>query len=49
MSPGPGRIKSQTLIDAPLPRPAGYRTSEAFRIAVETTSRDLALAMEVKA
>ena len=27
MTPGPGRLNSETLVEAPLPRPAGFRTS----------------------
>ena len=45
MSPGPGRIVSQTLMDGPLPRVAGFRTSEPFRIAAEAISRDLSVSM----
>lgn len=45
MSANPGRIAGETLLDAPLPRPSGFRTSEVFRCAAEDVSRDLALAM----
>jgi NitT/TauT family transport system ATP-binding protein len=45
MSPGPGRRVGQTLMDAPLPRPAGFRTSEPFRAAAEAISRDLSVSM----
>lgn len=45
MSPNPGRVASETLIDAPLPRPEAFRTSTAFRQAAETVSQDLAGAM----
>lgn len=45
MSANPGKIAGQTVIDAPLPRPFGFRTSEVFRRAAEDVSRDLALAM----
>jgi NitT/TauT family transport system ATP-binding protein len=45
MSANPGRIAGQTVIDAPLPRPSGFRTHEVFRRAAEDVSRDLALAM----
>jgi len=41
MSAGPGRIAGETPIDAPLPRPAGFRTTEAFRAAAEKVSADL--------
>jgi NitT/TauT family transport system ATP-binding protein len=45
MTPGPGRTKSETLVDAPLPRPDGFRTSAAFRSLVEQVSGALAEAM----
>ena len=45
MSANPGKIAGQTIIEAPLPRPPGFRTSEAFRNAAEDVSRDLAKAM----
>jgi NitT/TauT family transport system ATP-binding protein len=45
MSANPGKIAGQTTIDAPLPRPPGFRTSEVFRNAAEDVSRDLAKAM----
>ena len=45
MTPGPGRLKSETLIDAPLPRPEGFRTSALFRTLVERVSASLAEAM----
>jgi len=41
MSAGPGRIAGETLVDGPLPRPAGFRTTEAFRAAAEKVSADL--------
>jgi len=41
LSAGPGRIAGETVIDAPLPRPAGFRTTEAFRIAAEQVSKHL--------
>lgn len=46
MTPGPGRVAGETVVDAPQPRPAGFRTGAAFRAAVETTSQRLATAME---
>jgi NitT/TauT family transport system ATP-binding protein len=46
MTPGPGRIASETRIEAPLPRPAGFRTTTMFREMAEKVSRDLATAME---
>ena len=45
MSANPGKIAGQTIIDAPLPRPPGFRTSAAFRNAAEAVSYDLAKAM----
>ena len=45
MSPGPGRLVGQTVIEAPLPRPPSFRTTEAFRTAAEAISRDLESAM----
>jgi NitT/TauT family transport system ATP-binding protein len=41
MSAGPGRISGETVIDGPLPRPAGFRTTETFRLAAERVSADL--------
>jgi NitT/TauT family transport system ATP-binding protein len=41
MTSGPGRIAGETAIDAPLPRPTGFRTTEAFRHAAEAVSHDL--------
>ena len=49
MTPGPGRIASETPIEAPYPRPAGFRTTAAFRDTVEKVSGDLARAMEAAA
>jgi NitT/TauT family transport system ATP-binding protein len=46
MTPGPGRIASETAIAAPLPRQRGFRTTAGFRDAVEKISHDLAAAME---
>jgi NitT/TauT family transport system ATP-binding protein len=45
MTPGPGRLKSETSVDAPLPRPEGFRTSALFRGLVEQVSASLAEAM----
>jgi NitT/TauT family transport system ATP-binding protein len=45
MTPGPGRLKSETFVDAPLPRPEGFRTSALFRGLVEQVSASLAEAM----
>jgi NitT/TauT family transport system ATP-binding protein len=45
MTRGPGRDAGQTVIDAPVPRPAGFRTTAAFREAAEKISTDLDRAM----
>jgi NitT/TauT family transport system ATP-binding protein len=45
MSPGPGRIAADARIDAPLPRPPAFRTSETFRHAAENLSERLRAAM----
>ncbi len=45
MTPGPGRLAFETAIDAPLPRPGGFRVSPLFRDAVEQVSAALAQAM----
>ena len=44
MTPGPGRIAGEVVVDGPLIRPAGFRTAESFRQAVETVSGLLAQA-----
>ena len=45
MTRGPGRIAGETLVDGPLPRPAGFRTTAGFREAAETISNTLDAAM----
>jgi NitT/TauT family transport system ATP-binding protein len=45
MTPGPGRLESEVRVDAPLPRPEGFRTSALFRSLVEQVSAALAEAM----
>jgi NitT/TauT family transport system ATP-binding protein len=45
MTTGPGRSAGETAIEAPMPRPAGFRTSAMFREAVETISGRLAASM----
>jgi NitT/TauT family transport system ATP-binding protein len=45
MTPSPGRLRSETRVDAPLPRPEGFRTSALFRGLVEQVSAALAEAM----
>ena len=46
MSRGPGRIAGDVAVEAPLPRPKGFRASEAFRRTVEIVSGTLETAME---
>lgn len=46
MTAGPGVIAGEVAIDAPLPRPAGFRVTESFRAAAETVSALLAKGME---
>ena len=46
MTPGPGRTAAETTVDAPYPRPPGFRTSAVFRETAEKVSADLAAAME---
>jgi NitT/TauT family transport system ATP-binding protein len=41
MTAGPGRIAGETAIDAPLPRPAGFRTTQVFRHGAEQVSHHL--------
>jgi NitT/TauT family transport system ATP-binding protein len=45
MTPGPGRIAGEVAIDAPAPRPPGFRTTEGFRVAAERCSELLHRAM----
>ncbi len=45
MSAGPGRLAGETAIDAPMPRPEGFRATEPFRAAAEAVSGQLAQAM----
>jgi NitT/TauT family transport system ATP-binding protein len=47
MTRGPGRIAGETVIDGPLPRPHGFRTTPAFRNAAEATSNILDAAMAI--
>jgi NitT/TauT family transport system ATP-binding protein len=46
MTSGPGRVAGETRIDAPQPRPDGFRTTNVFRAAAEATSQRLAEAMD---
>ena len=45
MTSGPGTLGGETSIDAPTPRPAGFRATEPFRQAAEAVSNQLAVAM----
>ena len=45
MTPGPGRLARETSVEAPLPRPDGFRTSALFRGLVEEVSATLAEVM----
>ncbi|MFI4935341.1 MAG: ABC transporter ATP-binding protein [Caulobacterales bacterium] len=45
MSPGPGRAAGELAIEAPAPRPPGFRTTPEFRHAAEHLSELLASAM----
>lgn len=45
MTRGPGRLHSETPVDAPLPRPDGFRTTALFRGLVEQVSAALAAGM----
>jgi NitT/TauT family transport system ATP-binding protein len=49
MTPGPGRGAGETVIDAPAPRPPGFRATTAFRHAAEAISEQLAAATRVAA
>jgi NitT/TauT family transport system ATP-binding protein len=44
MTPGPGRTAGEAMVDAPTPRPAGFRTTEGFRDIAEQVSTLLARA-----
>jgi NitT/TauT family transport system ATP-binding protein len=45
MSAGPGRIVGDIAVKGPLPRPAHFRTTEAFRATAEAVSEALARGM----
>jgi len=45
MSAGPGRLAGETTVEAPTPRPAGFRASPVFRATAEAVSEQLARAM----
>ncbi|MDO8410412.1 MAG: ABC transporter ATP-binding protein, partial [Phenylobacterium sp.] len=46
---GPGRVGGEMTIAGPTPRPPGFRTTAAFRSAVEAVSTVLAKGMEAAA
>ncbi len=46
MTPGPGRIAGEAAVEGPMPRPPGFRTTEAFRKTAEAVSGLLADGME---
>jgi NitT/TauT family transport system ATP-binding protein len=45
MTAGPGRIAAEVVVKSALPRPANFRTTEAFRATAEQVSQHLARAM----
>jgi len=45
MSRGPGRLAGEVAVEAPLPRPPGFRTTAGFRRVVERVSQTLAQGM----
>jgi len=45
MSRGPGRAAGEALVEAPAPRPPGFRTTPLFRETVERVSQQLAQGM----
>jgi NitT/TauT family transport system ATP-binding protein len=45
MTRGPGRIAADVAVDAPLPRPEGFRVTPVFRETVEAVSAALAHGM----
>lgn len=49
MTPGPGRIAGEAVVEGPMPRPPGFRTTEAFRRTAELVSTLLARGMETAA
>lgn len=46
MTTGPGRLAGEAIVEGPMPRPAGFRTTEAFRRTAEAVSALLASGME---
>jgi NitT/TauT family transport system ATP-binding protein len=49
MTRGPGRLAGQVAVDAPTPRPPGFRTTQGFRDAAEHLSEMLRAGMETAA
>jgi NitT/TauT family transport system ATP-binding protein len=49
MTAGPGRIAGEVAVDGPTPRPAGFRTTEAFRHTAERLSAMLHAGMGARA
>ena len=49
MTAGPGRVAGETAVDAPRPRPPGFRTTAAFRDTAEHLSDLLLRAMQAPA
>jgi NitT/TauT family transport system ATP-binding protein len=49
MTPAPGRIAGEMAVEAPTPRPPGFRTAEAFRHTAEHLSELLRTAMQAHA
>jgi NitT/TauT family transport system ATP-binding protein len=45
MTAGPGRVAGEVAVAGPLPRPAKFRTTEAFRATAEAVSHHLAAGM----
>jgi NitT/TauT family transport system ATP-binding protein len=45
MTPGPGRLAGEVRVEAPSPRPTGFRTTQGFRDAAEQASDLLRQAM----
>lgn len=46
MTAGPGRLTGEAAVEGPMPRPPGFRTTEAFRRTAEAVSGLLASGME---
>ena len=46
MTSGPGRLAGEAMVEGPMPRPAGFRTTEGFRRTAEAVSGLLAKGME---